>query len=531
MLLVISNISKRYGEKDVLTNFSFSLEQGHRVALVGQNGVGKSTLLKILAGLETADTGEIVLAKDRTLGYLPQETPDENQPLLEYIQASPKAPFPKHIMYTIFDGLNVPSEIHHKTFGQISGGQKTKVLLTRFLLEKPDIALFDEPTNNLDIPSLVWLEEYIKQSNQAMIVVSHDPYFLKSVTDRLVEIDALTKKITTSRGSYIDYLEKKGKDLKTAQKRHKEALRERERLMKTYSDSTRTKALIDRDEQPEKNEEKMGADARKQRGGEKTQKAMKQLKQRAFTIDIPNKPLETENFTIRIKARPAKENGEIKFGDMVCGYPKGLILDAFSIVIPFGTRICMLGENGSGKSTFLRTLTSQQQPLSGTINIGTDLVCGDLMQHHEQMDAKDTAKLFFETHTRLHGEQVYNKLKQYGIEAQYADKPIEVLSPGARARVLFAIFEQRGVNTLVLDEPTNHLDIDATNALIEMLKTYEGTVILTTHNRWFLEQVTIDMFYCIQQKRIIKIDDFALFVEQAKKASSRITQRLRQHIL
>ena len=530
MLLTVSHIDKRYGDKNVLNDVSFSLEDGHRVAVVGQNGAGKSTLLKIIAGLEEADSGRVVLAKDRTLGYLPQEPNDEEETLFNYIQSSPRGPFPKHIVYTMFSGLAIPTEAGELSFAQVSGGQKTKALLIRLLLERPHIALFDEPTNNLDIPSLVWLEEYMKQGSQAALIVSHDPYFLKSVTDRLVEIDPLTKKVQMSGGSYLDYLERKEKDFERAKKKYKEALQERERLMKAYTDQNRSTALAGRDEQPKENEEKQGAHARKERAGQKAQGAARQLRRRAWEVDIPDKPIEPENFVIHIKARPAKENGEIKLEEVVFGYPGNPLFAPLSTTIPFGVRICVLGENGSGKSTFLRTLSGQQVPISGEIAVGSGLIFGDLMQHHEQLRGTDTVREFFEKQTRMRGEGVYHTLKRYSIEPAYIDKPATLLSPGARARVLFSVFEQNGVNALVLDEPTNHLDIDAISALVETLKTYEGTVVLATHNRWFLEKIIINIFYRIRRSEMVRVDDFSAFLEEAKKESTPIARRLYQQL-
>ena len=532
MVLTVSDIFKRYADKDVLRGVSFTLEQEHKIALVGQNGSGKSTLLKIIAGLENADSGEVLFNGTNSFGYLPQEEPDSHQVLFDYIQASEKAPFESHIIFTMMDGLGVHQKELEKPFCEVSGGQRSKVLLARLLLEKPDVLLLDEPTNNLDIPSLVWLEAYLKNYSKGLIVVSHDPYFLKETTNRLLEIDFETGQAVQSRGSYLDYLERREKDFETAMKKYKEAIAERDRLFGSYKERQKnTQSVVSDEKEKERRDgDKMGRTARTQRAGMKMDKVSKQLKVRALNMDIPEKPIEAEVLDIAIHSLDGSEDGDIAFDNCVMGYKDSISLSPFSAVFSFGSRVCILGENGSGKSTFLHTLTGNNVPLSGTVAIGQKLVFGDLTQHHEMLFQYETVRDFYTAQTRVRGEHIYNTLKKYGIDSLYVDSSPSVLSPGARARVLFSTFEQNKVNVLVLDEPTNHLDMEIVSSLVRVLSSYTGTVVLTTHNRWFLEKISIDRFYNIEGGELKKVDDFSEFVSSSQKDAKKVFNRLRQFV-
>ena len=522
MLLSVQEIAKRYGAEQIFSGVSFTLDEGHRTALVGRNGAGKSTIIKIIAGLEESDGGTITLTKDRTVSYLPQEVPyDTEQTGVEYIQDG--TDLQPHQFFPVLQGLGMEQSIAEQTLSSMSGGQQTKVLLTKFLLEPSDILLLDEPTNNLDIPALLWLEEFLSSSKKAMIVISHDLVFLNKVTNRVFELKDGT--LTMERGTYGDYLERKKKEF---DRQMKEYQHHQEEVQRLETSSQAAEKQVERGDALELSDtDKYIARAGMDKASA-SQRRAKVIKRRIKRMKEVEKPFEEEPFTLELEARQTEGDIEIVLEDLIAGYPDGISIGPISLTIKMGERICLLGMNGEGKSTILKTITGAMDPTSGSVTRTEGIVLGDLLQQHERADREEEVMDFFTQQTDKNYEEAMHLLKKAGFSEQMMNHKIGGLSSGMRARLLFAIFIALGVNVLILDEPTNHLDMEAVTAIKEMLKKYTGIVLMVSHNRWFLENLTVGNCYEIADGEMRRIKSFEGYVKSANSRAEQMVKRLKR---
>ena len=242
---------------------------------------------------------------------------------------------------------------------------------------------------------------------------------------------------------------------------------------------------------------------------------MRELEKRLELLRKTTKPFEDKLFKIDIFPKNTS-NSDIELENVVCGLGD-FLLKPIDINIPFGTRICITGKNGSGKSTLLKTLVGMIKPISGSVKISSGVCFGDFMQKHERAVREKNVYDLFSDETKIAGEKIYHIISKYKLSEDIIDKKLSDLSCGTRARILFAIFDILGVNVLILDEPTNHLDSEAVDALIETLKIYKGTVILVSHNRWFLEKVHIDKYYQTEDNEFRKIENFQEYIKESDK--------------
>ena len=522
MLLSVNSIEKRYDAETVFQNISFTLDEGHRVALVGRNGAGKSTVMKIIAGRKEPDTGSVVLTNGRRAAYLPQDIEhDETRTGIEYIQDG--TDLRPHQFFPVLEGLGVSQKVAEQKLTEMSGGQQTKMLLTRFLLEPSDILLLDEPTNNLDMPSLLWLEAFLASSKKAMLIISHDLVFLNNVANRVFELK--DGKLTVERGTYGDYLERKKKEFARQMKEyamHLQKVRQLEQAkttLRTKGERIDTTTASDND--------KIAAGAVRDRASA-GQRQVKSIEKRIKQLGTVEKPFEEEPFTLSIHARKTESDVEITADDMVAGYTDKTLVGPVSFTLKFGDRMCVMGMNGSGKSTVLKTITGAHQPVSGTVNVTEGVLFGDLMQQHERADRNERAADFFMRQTGGDHQKAMHMLKQAGFTEQMIQQRISGLSSGMRARLLFAVFTVLGVNVLILDEPTNHLDMEAVAALKELLKGYTGTVLLVSHNRWFLEELEIGAYYSIADGEMSRIRDFDKYIADIRDRAEQMVRRMRR---
>ena len=524
MLLSVQKVEKQFGGEQIFSDISFTLDEGHKVALVGKNGAGKSTLVKIIAGLEEANSGEVKITNGRTLSYLPQEVPTrEDKTGVVYIQDG--TDLQPHQFFPILEGLGVSQQVAAQKLSEMSGGQQTKILLTRFLLEPSDILLLDEPTNNLDIPALLWLEAFLATSKKAMIIISHDLVFLNTVTNRVCELK--NGSLTMGRGTYGDYLERKKKEFERQKREYAHYQEEVKRL----EESSRAAA-----KQVEKGDALELSDSDKyiaRAGMDKasaSQRRAKVMKRRIKRMKEIEKPFEEEPFTLELEARQAEGDIEITLDEVVAGYNNGVAIGPTSLTLQMGDRICLMGMNGEGKSTVLKTITGALPPISGTVSKTEGIVLGDLLQQHERADRNEKAIDFFMAQTNSDDEGSIYMLKKAGFGEQTMQQKVGGLSSGMRARLLFAVFIALGVNVLLLDEPTNHLDIEAVTALKDMLKKYTGIVLLVSHNRWFLEGLEIGSCYEVINGTVQKINSINDYIKTAQDRAQKMMQRLKRTI-
>ena len=522
MLLQVNKIGKQFANESLFNGVSFTLDEGHKVALVGKNGVGKSTLMKILAGVESPDTGSVLLSSGRSISYVPQEVDgDDSRTGVEYIQDG--LDIKEHQFLPVLNGLGVPQEIAKQKLTSMSGGQQTKILLTRLLLTPADIFLFDEPTNNLDIPSLLWLEKYLVSLKKAMIVVSHDLVFLDTVTNRVFELK--DENLTIERGKYSHYLERKQKEFDRQMKEHKIHKEEISRIERNIDALQQKGTKIINTIAPDK--DKLAA-GRKKDDAQKAQGKVKTLKKRLDIMKKAEKPFEEEVISLNIKACNTDSDIEIDLDDVVAGYTDGVKVGPLSLHLGLGDRICLMGENGSGKSTLLKTIVGTMDPLDGNVKRTECIVIGDFMQHHQQVRGTMTAREYFISNVSSDNERAMHTLKRTGFTDENINQQVSNLSSGMRARLQFAIFMALGVNVLILDEPTNHLDIETVNALTEMLKTYDGIVLLVSHNRWFLKKLDIQRYYNVEDGGVEHIKEFDKYVQREKGRAEKMVSKIKR---
>lgn len=464
-LLTVENVSKTYGEKQLFRQISFGLNEGDKFGVIGINGTGKSTFLKIITGLEEPDEGKVTKGKNVRIAYLSQ-IPDFDGKLT--------------ILENVVRGIESENE-HWNLEGQatamllklglsepdmhterLSGGQKKRAALVRTLLNPSDILVLDEPTNHLDNEMTEWLEDYLKKYKGSVIMVTHDRYFLDKVTNKIVEIDKA--KLYTYEGNYTKFLQLKAEreEMELATERKKESMyrQDLEWMMRgARARSTKQKAHIQRFEE---------------------------LRDREKIVEDKN--VEMESATTRLGRKTVViEHISKSFGD------KKLIED-FSYTMVKGERIGIVGHNGCGKSTLLKIITGNLEPDSGTIDIGTTVKIGYFSQENEYLDGelrvidyiKNIAEYIEISTGRILASQMLERFL-FTSDMQYSY--ISKLSGGEKRRLYLLKVLMEAPNVLILDEPTNDLDIQTLTILEHYLDTFEGIVITVSHDRYFLDRV------------------------------------------
>ncbi len=558
-MLKATNIQKGYGSLTVLSDASFSLSRGQKVALVGNNGTGKTTLLKIVAGIEEPDFGEIQISGDTCIGYLPQDTSvtgtdtireylrrmagvdileqrinelseqlDTTSRISEYGALREKYDrlngyaF-EHRMEVMLSGFNLKDVKLDRQVSDLSSGQKSKVALAGILLKGVDLLLLDEPTNNLDLPALIWLEDFIKKSEATCIVVSHDRRFLDRVVKKIFEIDWNTRTLNISGGSYSDYLEMKAKQITRQKEEYRLQQEEIERLTeqarKKRAESVRGSKWVGSD-----NDKFLRGFKRDQAG--RSSRVAKTIEKRIEQMDKVEKPVERSPLEIPLSAESKSGTLDMRLSGVVAGYKGGFSIGPISLELRYGNRVGIMGLNGSGKSTLLKAVTGQIQLTSGSVDTGSGVRMGNMMQEHDNLPRHKSLLEFMTEHSEISIQESYAKLARFGFDEAQMKRPIETLSPGGRARVLLAMFSARSVNVLVLDEPTNHLDLEALNALEETLDTYNGTVLLVSHDRYFLEKARLDFTYILSNGVLTRIPDYRVYVKEAEEQAQRLLKTL-----
>jgi len=558
-MLRVKNVQKSYGTLAVLSGVSFSLGRGQKAALVGHNGTGKTTLLRIVAGLEESDGGFIEITKGMKIGYLPQDTSlvgDETvSKYLRRISGIDKLEQElgdlsgqldkstnierygelqeeynrihgysfSNRMQIILSGFDLDQTMLDRSLSHLSSGQKSKVALAGILLSHVDLLLLDEPTNNLDLPALIWLEDFLKTSAVASIIVSHDRRFLDKVVRRIFELDWHSHTLTSTAGTYSGYVERAKKKL---EKSKQEYLLQQEEIDRLTDRAREQKAVA------AKGAKWKGSDNDKMLRGFKRDQAgrsarvAKTIEKRIEHMDKLERPQERDPFEIRLDAEKLHGGLNINLIDLVAGYPRGFKIGPLSLSVRYGERVGILGLNGTGKSTLLKTLAGEIAPLRGTISVGSGLHIGNLMQEHESLPRDTSLIEFVMSKSNLDEEHSFNQLVKFGFDRVQVRRQIDTLSPGGRARLLLALFAAMSVNTLVLDEPTNHLDIEALDALEETLKEYKGTVVLVSHDRYFTERASLDTVYVLSEGVLKRIPDYKTYVASAEERAQKLLKLL-----
>lgn len=497
-LLSIENLSKAYADRPLFNSLNFGIAYGQKVALVGKNGAGKSTLLKILAGLVQPDDGQVTLRKGTTIGYLPQSPQLEEddtildnifdpanevaQTVLAYEKALEKGESPddlfekmEHLNAWDFEAKakqvlgKLGIEDTDKVVKNLSGGQKKRVALAKLLLEAPDVILLDEPTNHLDIEAIEWLERFLVDQFQTIVIITHDRYFLESITDEILELADL--KIYKHKGKYSDYLQHRMDRQQIAEVEKGKA----QHLMKKELEWLR------RQPQARGTKAKYRIDAF---DGVKA-KATKDISQSSLELNIRS-------------TRQGKK--VVELNDISHHYDDEFTVKGFTHNFARGERVGVVGKNGAGKSTFLNMITGQLSPKIGKVVIGETTNFGYYTQEAVSLnpanrvieEVRDIAEyIMLEDGSRL---SVTKFLEQFLFDSKQQYAYIDKLSGGEKRRLQLLKILVSEPNFLILDEPTNDFDIDTLNVLEEYLEGFDGGLLIVSHDRYFLDKLCDKLF-------------------------------------
>jgi ATP-binding cassette subfamily F protein 3 len=558
-ILTANNLGVSFGAFDLFKGIHVTIANDSKIGLIGPNGIGKTTLLMILAGINQPTTGSIHLARGHRLGYLRQEAVDafaertnavytEMQAIFAHLQEKQQrlhemercmenGEYSDELLETYGDlqqkfehaggydyelriqqtlqGLGLDEQHWHMPLNHLSGGQKTRALLARLLLEKPDILMLDEPTNHLDIEAVEWLEHTLKSWDGAVLIVSHDRYFLDNTVNTIWEMSV--SGLETFAGNYSDYLMQRQDRWEYYERVFSE---EKNRLLKQVDfiqrnwvrASTHARALgllrrLSRDLAIVENFGIMGL-----RNGQKWHETGLSVERPLDVVEAVRKVNAIE-MTMRrppaIRPRlPAAHNSGnmvLRLENAAIGYPRHKLFSAAEAELRRGDCAALIGPNGSGKTTFLKVLLGQLKPLKGEVRLGSSLKIGYFAQAHDTLQGDHTVLDELLRHRSLQPGEARSYLAPYLFTGEDVFKPISALSGGERARLALAILALEGSNLLLLDEPTNHLDMPAREALQEVLEAYSGTIILVSHDRYLIDRLA---------NQIWEIRDDSLFVFQ-----------------
>lgn len=526
-MLVLKNIHKRYGIRRVLEGVSFAVGEGQKVAIVGGNGTGKSTLLKIIAGEVPFERGTRILPNRILIGYLPQETTVEGEESVrEYLERQSGVAEQKRILK--ISGAQIEDPHHAERYAEaqfvyerlggdfflkrahkfmkgllltdisldspartLSGGQKRKLAVTSVLLRGVDMLILDEPTNNLDLPALQFLEHYLQTTKSTVIISSHDRAFLDAVVKKVFEIHWYTRTVEQFSGGWSEYAALKRHKLRRQQELWREQEEERKRL---EGSEEQKRAWVDRiKDLKAPDSDKMAAHFKRERATKKFSASAKALVSRMKRLNEHDEPLIRKPPTILLNT-PKMAGGDIFLNEVVAGYPDGFMTKPLTLSLPLGVRLAFTGNNGTGKTTLLKTITGELAPLGGEVSVGAAVQFGYFMQEHDTLDQEQTVFEYIKSTLAqpIGKDDILFELGRFDLSPDTIDDKLRYLSPGERVRVILARLVLSGANTLILDEPTNHLDLDAIEALEEALREFPGTLLVVTHDRQFLENLALE---------------------------------------
>ena len=388
------------------------------------------------------------------------------------------------------------------------------------LLKNPDVLLLDEPTNNLDLQSIIWLENFIKKNKASCLIVSHDRKFLDNVVSSVIQIDPHEKNIIEESGNYSNFLKRKEQEFERQKQEY-------EKILEKISDLRKTSRKKKQWAQKGAKQTPGGKDKylrgyqrdRSSRLGTNAKAIDKQIEK---LQEKAKQPFQEKSLYINIEPREASNKNSIQLNQLEVGYENGFSLKPMSLNINYGEKIVFVGNNGSGKSTLLKTITGNIKPLSGDIRLGKNLIIENFIQNQEGLLLSETIFSYIKKGSDLPTEEINRILDYFKFKIDYTNKKIGELSPGERTRLILAKFSTQKVNTLILDEPTNHLDIESIEALENALKDYNGTIIMASHDRYFLQKIKPDGFYLISDRKVNYLPDYDNYVRSTERRAKRL---------
>lgn len=532
MLLDVQNVTKSFNDICILDSISFHIEDNDRVALIGANGAGKTTLIKIIVGEYEPDSGCISLSKDKNIGYLSQEsTVDSNNSIYDELLLSRKnlVEMEENLRamerqmseltgtelnrlienyqklshkFEIDGGLSYKSEINgllkglgftdddiNRSIDTLSGGQKTRVALSKLLVSKPSLIILDEPTNHLDINAISFLENYLLNYKGAVLIVSHDRYFLDKIANKVVEIENTHSRVYL--GNYTEFAIKK------------EALRNA--LLNAYY---KQQAQIQHQEQV--------ISKLRQFNREKSIKRAESRVKALNKIERIEKPAEL-NFAMNIALLPEKSSGNdvLSIDNLSMRFDNNTLFENLNLEIKRGEHVALIGNNGTGKTTILKIINGLEKAVSGSITLGTNVDIGYYDQeHHVLHDEKTLFDELQDTYPNMNNTEVRNTLAAFLFTEDDVFKLIGNISGGEKGRVSLAKLMLGKANFLILDEPTNHLDITSKEILEDALNAYEGTVLYVSHDRYFINRTATKIIELSDGKLTEYLGDYDYYIEK-----------------
>ncbi|MBE6036264.1 MAG: ATP-binding cassette domain-containing protein [Clostridiales bacterium] len=544
ILLSATGIEKYYGTVPILTDISFHISKGDRVGIVGDNGAGKSTLLGLLTGELSRDSGEFYMAQDTTVGYLKQKDNfiSENtvygemlaifEPLIRmekdlerlYQEIADKSAAGQDVsdlldrydamteefrsrdgysfrseIVGILSSMAFPESFYDKKISSLSGGERTRLALAALLLRKPDLLLLDEPTNHLDIGTLKWLEQYLKNYTGTLVVVSHDRYFLDQTVNRIFEIQNC--KLTSYEGNYSTFVEKKKFAYEDAERRYQkqqEEIRRQEDMIRRF----------------------------KERGTEKLANRAKSREKQLAHIERLERP-EGDNAKMRLQFKENFASGnDVLFAE---GLSKSFkdsqgtrqLFRNVNLDIKRGERVCIVGQNGIGKSTLLKILVKELLQDSGTFKLGHNVEIAYYDQDQLLVSGNSTVLEELHSSWRLYTEgQLRSILGRFLFRGEDVFKPVAGLSGGEKARLSLVKIMLMGANFLIMDEPTNHLDIRSKEVFEDALKDFPGTLLVVSHDRYFLNKIPTRIVELTQDGMENYLGAYDYYLEKKQEAIS-----------
>ena len=553
MLIQLNNITKNFVVNEIFSNVKMEINDKDRVAIVGRNGAGKSTLLKIISGELSFDSGERTVSKNTTIGYLSQEfivredlsiyeemitcfdeiigleenleklsyelTPEniENDPSLldrfDRLQnevLTHKDYHYKSKIESVLYGLDFTKEVFDKKISTFSGGEKTRLSMAKLLLSEPDLLILDEPTNHLDMENVAWLENYLSSYNGAIVIVSHDRYFLDKVVNVVYNLEfGKLKKYVGNYSKFLkQYEEDYEKQLKEFTSQQKDIKRLEEFVQKNIARASTSKMAKSR------------------------QKVLDKME----LIDNPKKDDKAANIEFKIKEQSGRD--VLMIENLKVGYDGKQVGNAYNFSVYKGDRIAIVGRNGIGKSTLIKTIAKKQNALGGSVHYGSKVSLGYYDQKQAEFESSKTIlNELWDEYPLMKEAEVRTVLGRFLFRGDSVLKIVRDLSGGEKARLQLAKLMLEKNNLLVLDEPTNHLDITSKQVLEDALENYEGTIVFVSHDRYFINKIANKVLDITEDDYSIYLGNYDYYLEKreqeliAKKLKEEKTEEVQEKVV
>ena len=557
--ITATNLSKAYGPVEIFSGVSFSIPKRARAAIVGPNGIGKTTLLRVLAGEESPTDGEVSISRSAKMGYLPQEVgilegqslweecldalvdvrqaearlkqmeqemaaqPDNQELLASYGRVQQAFEMAGGYTYEtriaqVLTGLGFSEDDYHMPLEHLSGGQRTRAWLARLLLSNPDLLILDEPTNHLDIQAVEWLESYLKDWEGAVLIVSHDRFFLDQVVTHIYEMSRYGFEMY--RGNYSHYVLQREERWNERKQFYDSELARMEKELDYIRKNIAgqrvqmAKGKLSRLSREIEAVEKLGFDgirgkkwsriADEAGGIDNRPMRVEEAAQRLGRLHLPDDRLKTVG--LRIRAQHRSGNLVLRAEDLTVGYPGKPLFKVDELLLRRLECAALIGPNGSGKTTFLRTILDQLPPLSGQVRHGASLKIGYFAQAHEELDPNLTLiEEIDRMGTPMLEKDIRNYLGRFLFVGDEQYKKVSVLSGGERGRLALAKLALMDANFLLLDEPSNHLDIPSQEILQQVLAEFEGTILMVSHDRYLIDALASQIWEVDTEQQALHI--------------------------